>query len=80
MARIDAQELELFAVNTGELYQLHLTMARSNASQATWREHVQRRVLPLYSRQVEPAEMTGPQLRAAAEALRAHYAQHITEF
>lgn len=81
MATLDAHQIELFAVNTGELYETHLHMARSGCTLAEWHYHVMTKVLPLYSKQVRGLHFaTDDEKTKAAQALKDYYEEHITTF
>jgi hypothetical protein len=72
-------DLELFAINTGELYKRHCQLAAINPHPSEWEWHVFNRVIPLYIRQVELRAFSGEEIVATAKGLREYYAQHVKE-
>lgn len=76
---ITARDLVLFATNTGELYETHKTMARTNASFGDWIMHVSVTVMNLYARQVEPCCASLVERRQAADELKAYYERHVED-
>lgn len=77
---VEANDIVLFAQNTGELYERHKDMARADASEGAWAFHVQNVVMRLYKSQFGRGHKLGLQagLEAARE-LRTYYNQHIKE-
>jgi hypothetical protein len=70
-----------YAVNIGEFYATHCTMARQDASPIVWVLHLTSRVLPRYRREHhEPYEgMSRVDCEECAAELRAYYKAHIDE-
>lgn len=79
MTKLDAQNIVLFATNTGELYETHKRMAREGASKQQWFNHVRGPIARLYNRQVERVCWWPSECFDAAGALKAYYERHITE-
>lgn len=79
MPTLKADEIALFATNTGELYETHKQLARQGASNQRWFEHISGPVLRLYARQVEPARCWPSERFDAAAKLKAYYERHIRE-
>jgi hypothetical protein len=77
---VTANDLHLFAVNTGSLHQEHLAMARSHDPIGVWDQHFEFAVLPLYCRQTERVHATTRVLCDASETTKAYYERHIAEF
>jgi len=75
---ITANELVLFATNTGPLLQTHLHLARTNGN---WREHIVFTLLPLYRKEFhEPrAAMRRDNIITAASELSDYYIQYLSE-
>lgn len=76
--RITACDIVLFAINTGELYETHKTMARANASIGEWYTHVGS-ILNLYTRQVEPCWSPSIFKNEAANELKTYYERHVED-
>lgn len=76
---VDAHDLELYAINTGEFYEIHCNLARRFVGTAVWINHLIDRVIPRYCREVEPVWATYATALAAAKELAAYYQQHIKE-
>lgn len=79
MRAVEAYDLELFAINTGELYQTHLYMARNGASESGWREYLRCQVLPLYCKQVERITYDFETVANVAKALKDYYERQLEE-
>lgn len=79
MTKLGADEIVLYATNTGSLYEAHKRMAREGAKLDTWKAHVTGRVLTLYGREVEPAWAPLRTRIAAATELKAYYERHLRE-
>lgn len=77
---VDANDLHLFAVHTGSLYQKHLRMARNHEPIELWDDHFAHVVVPLYCREIEPVSHTACALCEASEITKAYYERHISEF
>ncbi|MCP1757797.1 hypothetical protein [Bradyrhizobium elkanii] len=78
---VSANDLHLFAVNTGPFYQQHLAMARSHDPIVAWDQHFDLNVVPLYRKQIKgPLRFPSRSICDAAEATKAYYERHITEF
>jgi hypothetical protein len=75
---VDAHDLELFAINSGELYERHKQLAQNNKA-VDWLRHVLNRVHPLYCRQVEPVKLSTTAAAVVACQLAAYYVRHIEE-
>lgn len=78
MREVGAHDLELFAINSGELYERHKALGRGD-SMVDWIEHVRNRVRPLYCRQVERVAMTDDCCFKVAAALKTYYERHVRE-
>jgi hypothetical protein len=77
---VTANDLHLFAVNTGSLYQAHLAMARNHDPISAWDQHFESAVLPLYRKQIEGVRATPRVICEASETTKAYYERHIAEF
>ena len=77
---VEANDLHLFAVNTGPMYQTHLAMARNHDPIGVWDQHFEFSVWPLYCKEVEPVHATARTLCEASETTKAYYMRHISEF
>jgi hypothetical protein len=77
MRAIEAHDLELFTINTGELYQYHKFLAPFPVRE--WRLHLTDRVIPLYSRQVEPVTYDWETIANVAQSLKDYYQRHVAE-
>jgi hypothetical protein len=75
---IDANDLELYAINTGELYARHKQLARGSATIHAWQNHV-RRVLDRYTHEIEPVYAKPATVNHVARALKDYYTRHISE-
>jgi hypothetical protein len=84
---LDAEDIQLFAQTTGQLYDEHCRLAKNGAGIERWFGHVQDVVLPRYIREVLKPKRTTTAvmvasreaMRVAARSLRAYYLQHIKE-
>ena len=77
---VTAHEIELYAVNTQELYEDHKRLARRGVGLPRWQSYVRNHVWPLYQRQIEPnAIVRTTELHAAAAILRDYYREHVAE-
>lgn len=79
MRVIEDYDLNLFAINTGELYQTHLYMARNHATVAGWMEYLKCQVLPLYCKQVERVTYDWETVANVAQSLKDYYERQIAE-
>lgn len=80
MAHLPAYEIELFATNTGSLYEGNKALGRRNADVSEWASRITQIVLPAYRMEISrAASIPSRTLWAAAEALRAHYVEHVAE-
>lgn len=79
MRAIEGHDLELFTINTGEFYQYHLFLARKHFSAHEWHRHLTDRVIPLYSRQVEPVTYDYETVANVAKSLKDYYERHLEE-
>jgi len=85
---VEPHDLELYAINTGEFYQRHLTLARQCRNLALaekyattiWYDHVKHRVVPRYCREIEPVTASYSTCETVAKALAAYYATHLAEW
>jgi hypothetical protein len=77
MRKVDAHDLELYAINTGSFYPVHKWMATQ--SHPVWVTHVRAVVLPQYCREIEPVWATSQTVDTVASALGAYYANHERE-
>jgi hypothetical protein len=77
---VQANDLHLFAVNTGSLYGAHLAMARGHDPIGVWDQHMEFAVLPLYRKEFGHVHATPRTLCDAAETTKAYYERHIAEF
>jgi hypothetical protein len=74
---VEINDLELFAINTGELYEKHKKLGEDNGW--AWVKHVRDTVLPLYCRQVETVWASSSTVDAVASALSDYYKCHNVE-
>jgi hypothetical protein len=74
---VEAYDLELYAINTGQFYQWHT--ANAGEPLGVWLQHVATTVKPRYCREVEPVSATPETLQTVAAALKAYYEQHNRE-
>ena len=81
MTFLSAHEIELYAVNTGALYETHKRLGRAiTTTSQTWADHIRTMVLPAYRREIgRSATATKAEVAQAAEALRSYYRQHSAE-
>jgi hypothetical protein len=77
MREVDSHDLELYAINTGELYQTHKLLVGKNGW--AWVKHVRDRVLPRYCREIEPVSASATTVDEVAVALCNYYTQHERE-
>lgn len=78
--RIRADELVLYARNTGELYAAQRELARDKVTLREWLAFVQTMILPRYRKEIDRyAYVTDGEAAMAASELMAYYRQHITE-
>jgi hypothetical protein len=77
MREIDAFDLEVYAINTGELYEAHKLLTTFPIER--WVKHVRERVLPRYCREIEPVAASAKVIEAVAVALRDYYKRHMEE-
>jgi hypothetical protein len=77
MRTIEANDLYLFTINTGELYQYHKFLAPFPVRE--WRLHLTDRVIPLYGRQVEPVTYDWETIANVAQNLKDYYQEHVAE-
>jgi len=76
--QVGAQELELFAINCGELYQLHKHLIGAGLS--AWMAHVISEVLPRFCKQVEPVQITADVTKRVANGLADHCHRQASEW
>lgn len=80
LRKIEAYDLELYAINTGELYRQHCLLAALGADTLTWREHLINIVVPRYRKEIESAAyVDSPTVTDVAKRLKEYYDQHIKE-
>jgi hypothetical protein len=77
MREIEAHDLELYAINTGELYQAHKLLAAFPTKR--WVQHIRERVIPRYCREIEPVSASDAVVEVVAGALRNYYKRHMEE-
>jgi hypothetical protein len=76
---VDANDLELFAVNTGQFYARHKQMAAENLNLSSWQFYVRQTVLPRYCREIEPVTASAETIATVAANLKAYYGRHLAE-
>jgi len=76
--QVGAHELELFAINCGDLYQNHKHLVGTGLS--AWMAHVISEVLPRFCRQVEPVQITAEVTKQTANALADYYHRQANEW
>lgn len=78
--RIQADDLYLFAINSGDLYTRHCTYGRCERSLPLWIEHVERRVIQSYKfqRKTRARVADGAPTDVAAR-LKEYYEAHVKE-
>ena len=74
---VDARDLELYAINTGEFYSLHKGLVGKPIYD--WFRHLNDIVIPHYSRKIEPVHVNVATLAAVTDRLRDYYARHVSE-
>jgi hypothetical protein len=74
---VDANDLELYAINTGPFYETHKLLAPEPLG--IWMQHVAQTVLPCYSREIEPVTASTVTIATVAAALKAYYLRHLSE-
>jgi hypothetical protein len=85
MARqVEADDLELYAINTSQFYGLHKALATRNhaggpATLEAWRKHVKATVLPRYCREIEPVTASEGRINLVAMSLKDYYENHVKE-
>lgn len=77
MRQVEQHDLELYAINTGQFYTAHKQMAGQPLF--TWLSHVRVRVVPTYSREIEPVWASRQTIVATAQNLKAYYERHMKE-
>ena len=78
---MNANDLVLFATNTGKLYPRHLSLAKAGATLKGWENHVKTLVLPEYRFELrEPYEgLSLVAIEQVAKELSDYYAEHVKE-
>ena len=74
---VEVNDLELYAINTGEFYALHKALVGKPVE--TWVRHLLDNVAPHYCRKIEPIEVNLPLLVSVANHLRDYYTRHAAE-
>lgn len=75
-----AEDVTLWAVNTGSLYKRHCEMARQRLSVLAWQRHARDIVLPHYRKELRTVcHADAVFVGKVAMDLRAYYLQHILE-
>lgn len=69
------ESVYLWAINTGELYKTHCTMAREKQSPLAWYNHVKETVIPRYRKETKDRDstFTREERQAIADLLRTYY-------
>jgi hypothetical protein len=71
------EDLFLFAVNSGELYERHKSLASRECGLDMWIRHIRFIVEPLYERQCSKlTNWNGSTVREAATRLKSYYEEH----
>jgi hypothetical protein len=77
---VTAEDVELFAINTGELYETHLKYGLNRAGRERWRSHVSNRVWNQFKRELRGNPLIRTEdLNEAADRLRDYYLTHAAE-
>jgi hypothetical protein len=74
---VEAHDLELFAINSGELYHRHQQLASLGIG--PWARHIHDKVIPLYCRQVDPVRVSVRTVSDVALALQTYYRNQAEE-
>lgn len=76
--RVRPDDLELYAINTGEFYQIHLRLVGKPLEE--WLKHVQRRVVTRYYKEIEPIDIpSNDVMLEVARHLMGYYQRHKAE-
>jgi hypothetical protein len=75
--RVRPDDLELYAINTGEFYDMHLKLVGKPL--ADWLWHVQNIVIPRYWREIEPIVASNATKLEVARNLMGYYRRHAAE-
>ena len=78
MREVQAYDLELYAINSGSLYEKHKRLGKTN-SLVDWVEHVRNCVRPKYSCEIEHVYMSDKTAVDTARRLMEYYARHVRE-
>lgn len=77
---IYAEDLTLFAINTGEFYNWHMRLAEFNAGETEWHNWVQRAVVPRYRKELRITDTADRyNIARAAVELREYYRIAVAE-
>jgi hypothetical protein len=84
VANVSANDLFLFACNTGEIYKHQCDLARRGASLKTWENHVSWNVIKHWRQDVTNDEgkvwfVSKDDAREVARLLKAYYETHVKE-
>lgn len=75
--QVNANDLYLFAVNTGDFYKHHV--ANAPCSLEFWNAWVRNTVVPRFCREVEPVTAMADVILTTAIELRDYYREHAKE-
>jgi len=80
-ANYDSNQIAIAIISYGELYEMHLSLARKNASVEDWEKHVRRYAMPAFRRVThEPFwGLTRNSITAVAEELKEHFETSVKE-
>ena len=74
---VRAHDLELYAINTGQFYEIHKGLVGQNGW--AWIKHVRDLVLPRYCREIEPVWASEKTVDSVAVSLCEYYTRHAQE-
>lgn len=74
-----AENLELYAINTGQFYRGHMNMVRCGVSLRLWREWVRNQVLNRYRAEIDLVWVRSVDITRCARSLRNYYRQRVRE-
>lgn len=73
MREVEAYDLELYALNTGEFYRIHQKLAEPSWPLAAWSHHVKFTVLERYSKEIDKVCATNETIEEVARNLQEYY-------
>ena len=74
-----AEQVELYAIHTGEFYTSHMTAAATGMSRLRWRRWVRQQVLYRWNSECEKAWMMPVEIARCARGLQRYYQARVAE-